>query len=348
LSGIFKSHHYDLGHYERPPYTADSLRSAYHIRQLEIHRLSMLKEGGIDIFVSHDWPAGIAHYGNKAALVGHKPFLEREIEDGSLGSAPAAELLHLLRPKYWFSAHLHTKFAAIVPHPTSTESKPSATKFLALSKCLPGQRFLQIIDLPSPKEEKGMKLHSSSSADKSFSYDAEWLAILKHTHHLLSLSPGRIAPTIFDNNNINSSISQQAIKETRDLMYKAYHGGRIPNNFVPTAAAHNDKGGGGRRRGMMPAYELRNPQTEQFLGMIGLGYNLDHPAAPSGGMFGMSAGGGLTNPEEIELLDDDEEEEDGGGGGGKVLTALASVIGYNEKKSEGENPEEIELGEEDE
>jgi lariat debranching enzyme len=330
----------------------------------------MLKEGGIDIFVSHDWPAGIAHYGNKAALVGHKPFLEREIEDGSLGSAPAAELLHLLRPKYWFSAHLHTKFAAIVPHLPSTECTSSSTKFLALSKCLPGQRFLQIIDVPSLKEGKGMKLHpSSSAADKSFSYDAEWLAILKHTHHLLSLSPGRIAPTIFDNINNSSScsssssstISQQAIQEARDLMYKACPGGKIPNNFVPTAAAHNENGGGGRRKGMMPAYELRNPQTEQFLGMIGLEYNLDHPTAPSGAMFGGGnidmirkgggGGGGVTNPEEIELLDDDEEEEDGGGGGGrgKVLnTALASIIEYNKKKSKGENPEEIELEEEDE
>lgn len=318
----------------------------------------MLKEGGIDIFISHDWPAGIAHYGNKAALVGHKPFLEREIEDGSLGNAPAAELLHLLRPKYWFSAHLHTKFAAVIPHPTSSTTGTSSsssptTKFLALSKCLPGQRFLQVIDLPPPQQQEEMQLHSSSSSsvDKLFSYDAEWLAILQHTHHLLSLSPSRIAPTLFH----NSSISQQAIQEARNMMYKACPGGKIPTNFLPTAAAHDDNGngGGGRRRmGVMPAHELRNPQTEQFLGMIGLEYNLYHPAAPSGGMFGgvgvIGGGLGVTNPEEIELLDDEEEEEEEGQG--KVLnTAIASIVGYNEKKkSEDGNPEEVELDEEDE
>ena len=39
-----------------------------------------------------------------------------QVQDNSLGSVPAEQLLHGLRPEYWFSAHLHTKIAALVPH----------------------------------------------------------------------------------------------------------------------------------------------------------------------------------------------------------------------------------------
>jgi hypothetical protein len=62
---------------------------------------------GIDIFLSHDWPSGIAHHGDVPQLLRAKAFLREEIHDGSLGSPAAAELLATLQPDYWFSAHLH-------------------------------------------------------------------------------------------------------------------------------------------------------------------------------------------------------------------------------------------------
>jgi len=68
------------------------------------------------VFLTHDWPARIAHYGDKAGLLRRKAFLAREIEDGSLGNPVGWDLMTRLRPRYWFSAHMHVKFAAVVPH----------------------------------------------------------------------------------------------------------------------------------------------------------------------------------------------------------------------------------------
>lgn len=42
LSGIFKSQHWMQGHYEKPPYTENTIRSVYHIRNLEIFRLKQV------------------------------------------------------------------------------------------------------------------------------------------------------------------------------------------------------------------------------------------------------------------------------------------------------------------
>ncbi|XP_017640481.1 lariat debranching enzyme-like isoform X2 [Gossypium arboreum] len=65
------------------------------------------------------------------------------------------------KPSYWFSAHSHCKFTALVEH----EEGGEVTKFLALDKCLPGLKFLQIVAIesdPGPCEVQ---------------YDEEWLAI---------------------------------------------------------------------------------------------------------------------------------------------------------------------------
>ena len=67
-----------------------------------------------------------------------------QIADNSLGSPPAEELLQLLRPRYWFSAHLHVKYAALYRHDSHANGHATETAFLALDKCLPGRAFLQV------------------------------------------------------------------------------------------------------------------------------------------------------------------------------------------------------------
>jgi lariat debranching enzyme len=70
---------------------------------------------------------------------------------------------------YIFTGHLHVKFAALVQ---------DKTKFLALDKCLPNRRFLQILDINQESQNKEVKL----------AYNPKWLAILKSTNHLQSSS----------------------------------------------------------------------------------------------------------------------------------------------------------------
>ena len=98
LSGIFKSGDYRCGHHERPPYKGGDVKSAYHVREFDVFKLRHLQEP-VDVFLSHDWPRGIAHYGDKHALFRKKQFLKAEIEDNSLGSPPAEELLHRIKPR---------------------------------------------------------------------------------------------------------------------------------------------------------------------------------------------------------------------------------------------------------
>ncbi|CAH2091061.1 unnamed protein product [Euphydryas editha] len=170
LSGIFKVHDYLQGLWECPPYTPSSLRSVYHIRALDVYRLSHIKEK-IHVMLSHDWPRGITSYGDTNDLLRRKPFLRDDVESNRLGSPPGEKLIHTLKPKYWFAAHLHCQFAARVKHENDEE-----TKFLALDKCLPKRKHLQILDLPSDYD-----------GDMLLKYDTEWLAILKNTNHLLSV-----------------------------------------------------------------------------------------------------------------------------------------------------------------
>lgn len=74
----------------------------------------------MDIFLSHDWPRSIYHYGNKKQLLKTKSFFRQEVENNTLGSPAASELLEHLKPTYWFSAHLHVKFAALMQHQVET------------------------------------------------------------------------------------------------------------------------------------------------------------------------------------------------------------------------------------
>jgi lariat debranching enzyme len=89
--------------------------------------MSQLKNN-VDIMISHDWPRGITKFGNVEELLDKKRFLKKEIQENSLGSVPAEYLLNAIKPRYWFSAHLHVKFSAVVEHQNDDSKKN--TRFL--------------------------------------------------------------------------------------------------------------------------------------------------------------------------------------------------------------------------
>ena len=176
LSGIYKGHDFSKGHFERPPYDRGTLRSVYHVREYDVWKMHQLDVEGtaqkpLDVFMTHDWPRGITRYGDEQALVRKKSFFKEEIETNTLGSTPGERLVHSLQPEYWFAAHLHVKFPAVVLHAPDflndgagagaggegagaaagqPEKKGRTTKFLALDKCLPGKDFMQMVQIPIP------------------------------------------------------------------------------------------------------------------------------------------------------------------------------------------------------
>ncbi|KAK7038006.1 DBR1-domain-containing protein [Favolaschia claudopus] len=113
-SGIFKSHDFPRGHFEKVPYDRSTVRSIYHIREYAVRKLSLLSSP--QVFLSHDWPQSITDYGDLPKLLQRKSFLRSDIQSGQLGSPPLWSLLTTLQPEWWFSAHLHTRFEACVIH----------------------------------------------------------------------------------------------------------------------------------------------------------------------------------------------------------------------------------------
>ncbi|RID50615.1 hypothetical protein BRARA_H01333 [Brassica rapa] len=245
LSGIFNGRDYHSGHFERPPYNRNTIRSVYHVREYDVHKLMQLEEP-LDIFLSHDWPVGITDYGDSKALIQQKPYFQEEIQARTLGSKPAALLLEKLKPRYWFSAHLHCKFAASVQH----KSDGSVTKFLALDKCGPGKKFLQIIEVdsePGPFEVL---------------YDEEWLAVTRMFNSVFPLTERRA----------NFSSASMNIQESRECVRKKLEERQFkPFEFVRTVPAHNPSQ---RIFDSMPDIP-QNPQTLSLLELLGLPYLLD-------------------------------------------------------------------------
>lgn len=136
MSGIWKGYSYRKPHHERLPYNESDMRSIYHVRELDVRKLLQIRSQ-VDIGISHDWPKGIEWKGDWKQLFRFKKHLEEDARNKQLGSVAAQQVLTWLRPKWWFSAHLHCKYAAVVDHerkdgpehrPSNSSANPVPTK----------------------------------------------------------------------------------------------------------------------------------------------------------------------------------------------------------------------------
>lgn len=378
LSGIWKGYDYTKPHYERLPYSQDDLKSIYHVRELDVRKLLQIRTQ-VDIGISHDWPRGIEWMGDWKFLFAKKNLFEADARAGTLGSSAAKYVMDHLRPPYWFAAHLHCKFPAVVkygenlestvqeelksvqngslndesrgsrntdeidldlddtppqpsiptlnedeidldvdddeptksssaatvaatnqltfvpppvpqiqpvpadiraqlpasftkasthssmqllPHPEAITNK--VTRFLALDKCLPNRKFLQILDVDSITQPPSST--STSEVPFQLSYDKEWLAITRVFASDLVLGD----PSSHVSTNKGQAYYQPKITteeqwveeniEKRGLLV-------IPENFEITAPVYDPSVGIGVRE---QPREYSNPQTAAFCQLIGI------------------------------------------------------------------------------
>ncbi|KAF4556468.1 Lariat debranching enzyme-like protein [Elsinoe fawcettii] len=124
MSGIWKGYDYRKPHGERLPYNADEVRSVYHTREVDVRKLLAVRTQ-VDVGISHDWPKGVEWLGDHQRLWRGKGHLEQDAREGRLGNVAAKMVLERLRPRWWFSAHLHVKYAAVVKHEGVKQDVPA-------------------------------------------------------------------------------------------------------------------------------------------------------------------------------------------------------------------------------
>ncbi|KAJ9149951.1 Lariat debranching enzyme [Pleurostoma richardsiae] len=371
MSGIWKGFDYRKPHHERLPFSRDDVKSFYHVREIDARKLLQIRTQ-VDVGISHDWPRGVEKHGDQRRLFRMKPDFEEESRDGTLGNMAAEYVMDRLRPPYWFSAHLHCKFAAIKtyqppggsrgdspleiaasaqdaasveattitheaqganpdeidldmddddgaedskPVPASSEAteqskqpksaapssvsdalraqlpasftqpkrpKPATTpgqpvpptitnttvRFLALDKCLPGRKFLQVCDV-LPHDSSSLASHPSSNASLpryKLQYDPEWLAITRAFAPFLTIGD-RTAHTPPD-------LGEEAYRALIDAerVWVDEHvvaNGRldVPENFTVTAPPHVP---GMPESTSEQPNEYTNPQTAAFCELVGV------------------------------------------------------------------------------
>lgn len=152
--------------------------------------------------------------------------------------------------------------------PTPPEVTNRIVRFLALDKCLPGRKFLQLLEVyPHKKSDPQASLPSSTSRSKpKFEYDPEWLAITRVFAPDIILGNKTAPPITNPGEDAYRSRIDEEQEWVDDHIVKA---GRleIPENFVTTAPIYQVGTPEIVNEGPV---EYNNPQMQQFCDLVGI------------------------------------------------------------------------------
>lgn len=234
---------------------------------------------------------------------------------------------------------MHCKFSAIIPHLPSKATDGSGsgqkneetiyeqeTKFLALDKCLPKRRFLQVIDVDVTEEFR----------DKPpvLNYDLEWLTVLHLTNHLINVK--HINHYMPDDKSEERFDFRPSEDEKNYILGKFDGNLEIPKDFVRTAVPYDGKTG--YQFGTKPASFI-NPQTTTLCNQL----NIDDPLS----LAMLLSGHKLINATEYPDIsnNDDLNAQQGSSTNIPIKKKLCTFVLPQPKLDMDLNPDEIDIAE---
>ncbi|KAI0365163.1 DBR1-domain-containing protein [Pilatotrama ljubarskyi] len=153
-----------------------------------------------------------------------------------------------------------------VEAPPPPPPPPTTTRFLALDKCLPRRKFLEVIDVDTP----------SSAIPPVLSFDPEWLAITRAFNRQMSL--GRQQASYPDEGPARDAVRQE-LDWVKEHLLAGKEGGVLKvedvQQFVMTAP------GPAKDEPRAPPPYYPNPQTAALCSMLQIENKVDFP--PAGG-----------------------------------------------------------------